>query len=433
MCMIKMKNSMKFYGLFICFGFDIQAICNHYVTPLENTLSSTVQAGDTICIEGSTWESPLVFTNLIGQENQWITIINNNENVTFDTPSSVAIEIKNSQYVHLSGVNSESSYGIKIIHSLGKGVKIWGNSSNIEVNNLDIAGVTFQGKSAAGIWYNGTNSLYPVDGINIHNNYIHDVEAEAIYVGDSSYYSNFQEAKNIKIYNNITKNTGWDGIQVGSARLNCAIYNNSVLKDSQLDNSSQNTGINVNAGSICDVYNNIIIDGKGTGIQLNSTIGGKVYNNLIVNAGIGSSTSDGEAIKVNKNSNESPDIIKIYNNTIINPKRHGIAYYDNNEIAYYIQNNILVDIGENAINGSSRPNGVISHNIIGTISELNFVNPSINNFHLNAQSIAINKGIDTQLTYDLDLVQRDSIIDVGAYEFTADKKEFLPAILYYLF
>jgi len=49
----------------------------------------------------------------------------------------------------------------------------------------------------------------------LHDMYLHDLETEAFYVGYNNYEdSNAHELKNVKIYNNVIRRTGWDAIQV---------------------------------------------------------------------------------------------------------------------------------------------------------------------------------------------------------------------------
>src|SRR5690606_11465482 len=85
--------------------------------------------------------------------------------------------------------------------------------------------------------------------IKLHDNYIHDITGEGIYLGNSFYTgtSNYcgqtqypHEVRGVRIYNNRMENTGWESIQVGAAVQDVEIYNNIVYYYGRANRSSQN-------------------------------------------------------------------------------------------------------------------------------------------------------------------------------------------------
>ena len=111
-----------------------------------------------------------------------------------------------------------------------------------------------------------------------HDNYISNSGNEGFYIG-SSFYSgetincNGKDTvvlpsvlKGVRVYNNIVKFSGWDGIQVGSAVSDCLIFNNLVMYDSGRVHW-QMSGFMIGGGDQCDCYNNYIYKGKGDAIE----------------------------------------------------------------------------------------------------------------------------------------------------------------------
>ena len=107
----------------------------------------------------------------------------------------------------------------------------------------------------------------------------------------------------------------------------------------------------LNPGTNADVYNNIIINGKGTGIALQTTGGQKVYNNLIVNAGQeydieNQITAQKFGIFCKYVANVGSDSsYKFINNTIINPKSDGIRFQNRNSTSNLFINNTIINPG----------------------------------------------------------------------------------------
>jgi hypothetical protein len=153
----------------------------------------------------------------------------------------------------------------------------------------------------------------------------------------------------IKIYNNIVKNTGWDGIQVSSAPLHCQVFNNTILNDSQAEVQNQMSGILMGGGSKCDCNNNFISDGKGDGIENHGLGGNRIFNNIIVNAGRtylpGDLTQMKHGIFVSDVSVMNDSGLCIFFNDIINPKSDGIRFQSVKSKHNLIASNLIINPG----------------------------------------------------------------------------------------
>ena len=278
--------------------------------------------------------------------------------------------------------------------------------------------------------------------LKIHNCYLHDIADEGFYIGSSKYTGQTiyqcdeivvlpHVIEGVSIYDNIVENTGWDGIQVSSAPIDCNIFNNLISHDSYEEEPYQMSGILIGGGAKCDCYSNKIFDGKGDGIDIFGLGFMKIYNNLIVRAGRTFKPDDPTEYKhgiyVGEVVNSPNATFKLYNNTIVSPKSSGIKYSNQEAHMGYIKNNIITNPGldpEYIIidNNISPANVDISHNFnVSSNSEINFVNYSNNNFDLKPNSRAVNYGTSLTnegITFDIDGRFRPfhTYFDAGAYE-----------------
>jgi parallel beta-helix repeat protein len=345
-----------------------------------------VSPGDTVCIEAGT-RNYLTLRNFQGTAEQPITFINFGGQVVVNgTNNTHGILFQNSRFFHLTGSGSGAiPYGIKIIYSQGHGVSIGYKSSDFEVDHVEVTGVVQIGISSGtkAVCSDGSSNNYDYDGdgtyqgdlddvVNrsnfvqrnsvFHDNYIHQVGTEGFYIG-SSYYSKEKQAacasgsetmydpvlSGVRIYDNRVEETGWDGLQVGSATEECIIRDNEIYGDSRAVQPDQQSGIMNNPGSVCDIYNNLIKDGGGPGIYIQGNGGNRIYNNIILNPGQ-NGDGRGNGISIATGSNEG-DSIYVWNNTIINPRDAGILYKNDQGSDNKIQNNIIIAPGSYATSG----------------------------------------------------------------------------------
>lgn len=339
-----------------------QVVCDYTIPPGVSVANSRtnytgVKPGDTVCFEAGQRGS-VALRNFSGTISQPITFINTGGQVVFNSTDTHAILIQNSRYFRLTGTGDDrSEYGIKIIASGGHGVRIGYKSSDFLVDHIEVSAATGTGITAlsSGVCSDGSTNNYDYDGDGayaydvgdvikrgvftqtnsiFHDNYIHNVKTEGLYIGSSSYSNGAVVActagteivldpvlVGVEVYNNRIEATGWDGIQVGSAVDDCNIYNNDISRDSQANIIYQQSGIMDNPGNVCDIHHNFISNGGGTGIYLQGAGGGNVYNNTIINAGR-NGNNRGHGITVN-----SPKSTNVFSNVIINPLDYAFSVF----------------------------------------------------------------------------------------------------------
>jgi hypothetical protein len=256
-------------------------------------------------------------------------------------------------------------YGIQISRvDGGSGVGIGGMSSDIEIDHLLITNCLTEGifaKTDPDCSFKASRDSFTQFNTIIHDNYITDVANEGMYIG-SSYFSGITLTcngkdtivmppllKGVKVYNNIVKNTGWDGIQVSSASMNCQIFNNTVLNDSQAEVQNQMSGILIGGGTKGDCFNNFICNGKGDGIENHGAGGNKIYNNIIVNAGKTYLPNDLSKMKhgifISDASVTADSSFYIFFNDIINPKSDGIRFQSIKSKHNLVASNLIINPG----------------------------------------------------------------------------------------
>lgn len=435
--------------------------CQHIIPlELEYVNGIDVQPGDTICLEAGV-RSSLYLGNMKGTIDQPLIVINKNGIVEFDCENSYGISIGNCQFLKLTGSGSSDEYGIQIKNvPTGSGIKIGNLSSDVEITRIEISNTLYTGitaKTDPTCSFEAVRDSFTMYNTKIHHNYIHDIGTEGMYIGNS-FYSGVTLANcdttvlphlldGVDIHHNIIENTGWDGIQLGCALYNSNIHHNQIYFDSQAERLYQMSGIMVNPGSSTDVYNNIIINGKGTGISMQSTGGQKIYNNLIVNAGQGYEMDDqitkqkfGIFSKYSSNVGNDSSYI-ICNNTIINPKSDGIRFQNGHSSDNLFQNNIIINPGAFDYyeeNGNTSNTGMDSYIYVyygdidyfasNNISErssksLYFIDTLNYNYNISKVSPAVDLGTDlSDLGIHTDLNDQirpfGTYFDIGAYENT---------------
>lgn len=326
----------------------------------------TAQAGDTIFLKAGTRDK-LLIRNLKGSPEKPITILNKGGIVNFYTESYYGISIINCRYIRLSGQgDSINRYGIQLTKvGTGAGIGVNGMTSDFEIDHISIENCALTGimaKTDPDCTCAATRETFTQFNTNIHDNYIDNTVNEGMYIG-SSYYSSGVKLtcsgkdtivmpavlNNVSIYNNIVKNTGWDGIQVASVPLNCEVHHNTIINDSKSGTQNQMSGILLGGGSRCNCYNNLITDGKGDGIEDHGLGSNKIYNNVIVNAGQSffpeDKTKPKHGIFVSDVSVLQDSSFTIMFNDIINPKSDGIRFQSVKSRNNLVASNLIVNPG----------------------------------------------------------------------------------------
>jgi len=358
---------MSLFSLFHLNAQNSKLVVTTSINLIDGTIApyNTVQPGDTIFLEAGI-RNKLLIRNFTGSAQKPITFINKAGIVNISTDDYYGISISNCRYFRFSGMGTSSDYyGIQITKVLvGAGMGISSMSSDIEIDHILIKNCLTAGiyaKTDPTCTNNVSRETFTQFNTIIHDNYISNVGNEGMYIG-SSFYSGMTINCNgkdsivmppildgVKIYNNIVKSTGWDGIQVSSASKNCQIYNDSIINDSQAEVSSQMSGIIMGGGSKCDCFNNFISDGKGDGIENHGLGGTNIYNNIIVNAGISYYPNDPTKMKhgifISDVSVMKDSSFNIIFNNIINAKTDGIRFQSINSKNNLIASNLIFHSG----------------------------------------------------------------------------------------
>jgi hypothetical protein len=279
-----------------------------------------------------------------------------------------AIYLDDCKFIQLRGDNNPSfRYGIEVARAGGsvngggvRGVEVTGASSDVEISFLEIREIGFAGimvKQDPGCSAASSHPDLVYENISIHDNYIHDCGAEGLYIGFSFWTDDrcttdvggfAHNIEGLRIYNNLVERCRWDGIQVGAATSDVAIYNN-VIIDSGFDGApgSGNTGVGVQigGGTIGLLHSNLIINCRNNGISLFGLGNNIVYNNLIYGAGggmfIDNRPSPVPAGHPAERQTQAGTPYYIYNNTFMNIAGH-VLHTMSVETDNHFKNNLAV-------------------------------------------------------------------------------------------
>jgi hypothetical protein len=410
--------------------------------------------GDVVCLMAGTFHQ-LLIRDIHGLPGQPVTFRNEAGQVIIDNKTHYGISVRNCSYVNFSGNgHPEFQYGIFIRNvEYGAGIAFEKLSTNITLSHFEIANTKLAAiiaKSDPNCTFESLRDIFTMHNITIRNNYIHDVQSEAIYIGHSFYngfllncYGNDTLVlphvnEGVYVFNNIINRTGRNAIQIGSAYEDCKVFDNLISYDSQLETYNQMGGIIIGGGSVCDCFNNRITNGKGSSIEVFGRGNMMIYNNLILYPGKtylpdeSHFTNPKHGIFVKDVNTDDDATIHIFHNTIISPKSDGISFTNNLLNGSRIQNNIIInpgayaEIGANAFVHYSDVDLIVSHNLLSlSIDEPCFYDHFACNFKLRDVSPAIDAGIDVSefgISYDINYDRRpmEAGYDLGAYEKNPD-------------
>lgn len=411
------------------------------------------QPGDTICLIAGDYYQLFVF-DIHGSDEYPIVIRNCSGKVTIHNNVNYGIAFHNCSHIRVLGAgSSDHHYGIAINGTAGNGISVDKKSTNIEiafveVGNTGMSGMMFKSDPTC-TDFSVVRDSFALREVNIYSNYIYNTGNEGVYIG-SSYYAGFplncggldtivlpHEVIGVNIFNNIFEQTGRNSIQVSSAPERCFIHNNYISKDSQKAIFQHMNGIQVGGGSCCDVFNNIIVDGKGSGIHYFGTGPARLFNNLIVNPGrthypeLPHNEHPVHGIFIKHIYADSQHPIHALHNTIVNPKTNGIVF--NNEEAPFsrIQNNIVINPGgydfvpDRAFVNPIPPEIplIVSHNFFDNdSSNIRFNSACSHDYSPGPFSPVINAGISLdELSISFDIVNAPrpfgAAPDIGAFEY----------------
>lgn len=317
-----------------------------------------VKPGDRICFASGT-RLPIVLFNIKGSPGNPVILTNMCDGKVTISGTALhpyGVEVhKSSNFIFSGAGNPNEQYGIEIKGPV-MGIDLRDLSSDFEVDHLKITNLTYAGIVAKtdptcdpATW----RGNFVLRNTSFHDNYISDVQGEAFYIGNSHYHTTVSvvcadgikqvqehEVVGVKIYNNIVKNTGNDGIQVGGATSQCYIHHNNIYNVGTSNGYGQQSGIQINPGTNAECYNNIIDKGTGYGIFAGGRGASHLYNNLITNH------MQGGILAQDYPPVDTRGFI-IANNTLINNKDYGIYMFSQNTSKNIFINNIIVAYNQN--------------------------------------------------------------------------------------
>jgi hypothetical protein len=457
---VKFVTAIIFAVGFLPFGSFSQKYDVFHVEPNPDALVSITpafldnpQPGDTICLIAGDYYQLFVF-DVHGSDEYPIVIRNCGGRVMIQNNVNYGIAFHNCSHIRLLGVGSpDHEYGIAITGTGGNGISVDKKSSNIEiafveVGNTGMSGMMFKSDPTC-TDFSVVRDSFALQEVNIYSNYIHNTGNEGIYIG-SSYYNGFpmncdgfdtivlpHEVIGVNIFNNIFEQTGRNSIQVSSAPERCFIHNNYISRDSEKAIFQHMNGIQVGGGSCCDVFNNMIFDGKGSGIHYFGKGPARLFNNLIVNSGrthypelpYNEHPVHGIFIKYIYSDNQYP--IHVLHNTIVNPKTNGVVFNNEETDNSRIQNNIVINPGGfDFVPDKAFINPIpeeipliVSHNFFDNdSSNVKFNSACSHDYSPSPFSPVINAGLcldETGISFDIMNAPRPfgAAPDIGAFEY----------------
>lgn len=424
--------------------------CTHSLVPAKGTITfdgnlqtPKVKAGDVICIPTGT-RTRIIIKNIVGTAANPVIIQNCGGQAIISDAGTTAspISIVSSKYFKFTGSGDPATlYGIKVTGG-SNGISFGGSSSNFEVDHVEVSNCGFAGimaktdpKCADPMSWRENFTMYDVA---IHHNYVHDVQGEGFYIGNSFYNSIgpgtdtcggklAHGINGLDVYRNIVKRTGCEGIQVGSAPKNCKIHDNTVDTTGLNPFANfQNNGLQIGGGTGGMLYNNWMNYCPGNGISCLGIGDNLIFNNIILNSGADTAAL-GIGIFMDEQSTADTLLgkgMKFINNTIINPRGNGIRVYTDRLPMSYILNNIIVQYGTNPeylrkLNSSV--NLTIQGNVFrNKLSDLMFMDTVKRDYRLKAGSPAIGVGVNASshgVTFDFNNNLRTTPYDAGAFAY----------------
>ncbi len=413
-----------------------------------------IKPGEVFCFKNIQYSRGIRILNFAGTESQPIIIKNCGGQTVIDTREFGVIFQNSKHFKFLGNGDPAVKYGFKIT-ARNKNqffmdakefttnfeiahVEIAGASSNTHSDTAGFAGIGIKtnpvcdGSAERGVW-----TMYnPI----IHDNYIHDTGGEGIYMGYGWYKEGTINCPcpddpsktcpktvrshsiiGARVYNNITENTGLDGIQIKNADEDCEVYDNIIKNYGLRNEETQNEGLLLGEGTTGKAYNNWIENGSGNGIQNHAMGNQDIFNNVIINPKeYGFVCWDGASVV-------RVGYYNFFNNTIINAGLDGFNFFGPGGGPKRVHNNIIAKVGTgrsllkkaNDVTLFEESNNYLTN----TIEDVKFVSGTAPfDVRLQSTSPAIDKGKDLTsfgVTKDFDLEPRPSgaAFDIGAFEF----------------
>jgi hypothetical protein len=371
-----------------------------------------LQPGSIIGLSSTANYKNLVFRNINGTAENPIIIRNCGGGAILNsTGLSFGIKTENSKYFKITGGSTPKVYGITITGP-HIGMTMEKLSTNFEIDHVEISNTGFAGimaKTDPTCDDATIRGNFIMKNVTIRDNFVHDTGGEGFYLGSSFYEGGYSttcgtryphEIWYIKVYGNIIKNSGWDGLQLGCATKGAKVYGNTIENYGTKNAHNQNSGIQIGEGTGGLCYGNLVNGGTGSGMSVLGLADNVVYNNVINNAGAFGIFCDDRVTL-------GPGF-KFINNTIVNPKLDGLRLYADKVEMNLIINNIIVNPGSYTTYVYPRTsadafvyklskyvNVDMSNNLFSTSADSpQFINVLSDNYRIASTSPAVDAGRD---------------------------------------
>jgi parallel beta-helix repeat protein len=308
--------------------------------------------GSVLCFEPGV-RRPLEISNVHGEPGNPVVIMAIGPVEIEGTFSDYAgIDITRSTHLWISGKEagpacgagfgeSDQACGIRI-RGTGRGIAGTEGSSFIEIDHVEITETSHSGIFLRAKADEGTRRAeFTQRNTSVRSVYIHRVGKEGMYIGSSDYVDRIDpELSGVTVVSNLVVETGWDGIQVGSAVEDCVIEANVVLTAGTTNTTNQNSGIMNNWGSVCDIVGNLVFESAAHGIYVQGNGGNRIFNNIIIGPGA-ADPGRGDAVVISTGSADHRSV-SVWHNTIVAARRYGLRFRYRVGDANEIVNNLVV-------------------------------------------------------------------------------------------
>lgn len=394
-----------------------------------------VKPGQTICVAAGNY-TELRFINFQGTSLAPIEVKNCGGVVNISNNLTTGgIIFEKSRYFILTGTGeSNIPYGFKISQTGdgASGVIVANKSSDCEIEGVEVTGARFAGmmlKTDPDCDSTSWRSHFTMYNVNIHHNYIHDVDGEGIYAGNSFYTTGVtrtcpgvakqvfpHQIMGLSIHDNLIRYTGAEGIQFGCSP-DAEVFDNTVeYAGSDPFAAYQDNGIQCGEGSGGNIFNNIVKNTKGSAIVAVGHAGNVlIANNLLLNSGASAIYANNDASTV------VGSYFRVINNTIVKTGTYPISLA--NEVNdNVVANNAIISTGYSQyifFNENAFANIKNNYMTPSVVASLGFVDTM--NYKITSASPLFNAGFDVSawgVTKDADGGTRPmgSAYDIGYLE-----------------
>jgi hypothetical protein len=286
----------------------------HYLTPTSGPSGSSyiyrpnipaLRCGDTIAFRAGTYEEIILDDKISGAPNCPVIIRNDGGQVLLNVNGIALAGVK---HVILRS-QTRGTYGFKVTSSQRAGVSISESSKDLDISGLESVGTLYGIVIKTDPSCAMLNHVYPtlIEDIRVHETRTESTVYEGMYIGywdprditltcsGSPITVKAQRLSRIKVFNNITLNTGNDGIKLRLCLNGCDIADNSITGYGMAHRNTPNpetagafcTGITVGSETWGRIVGNQVAQGYCFGIDVRTNAAGviEIANNSTSAAG----------------------------------------------------------------------------------------------------------------------------------------------------